>query len=88
VPAAQLKDATEKLARKLARMPTPALKYTKTTLNNQQMLAGLLASFQYNIEAIAALHVTKEGREWMANFGKMPLKDYLAMREAPFKGLD
>ena len=88
VPAAQLKDATEKLARKLARMPTPALKYTKATLNNQQMIAGLLASFQYNIEAIAALHVTKAGRQWMANFGKMPLKDYLAMREAPFKGLD
>jgi enoyl-CoA hydratase len=88
VPAAQLKEVTQKLARKLARMPVPALRYTKATLNNQQMLAGLLASFQYNIEAIAALHVTKAGREWMANFAKMPLKEYLAIREAPFKGLD
>src|SRR5690606_27465480 len=66
VPAADLKEATEKLARKLARMPVPALKFTKASINNQQMVAGLLPSFQYNIEAIAALHVTNHGREWMA----------------------
>ena len=52
------------------------------------MVAGLLPSFQYNIEAIAALHVTKQGREWMANLAKMSLKEYLAFRDNPFKGLD
>jgi len=88
VPAASLMDETKKLARKLARMPVPAIKYAKASLNQQQMLAGLLSSFNYNIEAMAALHTTKKGREWMANFSKMPLKEYLAMRDAPFKGLD
>ena len=88
VPAADLKDATEKLARKLARMPVPALKYTKASINNQQVVAGLLPSFQYNIEAIAALHVTKQGREWMANLAKMGLREYLDFRDSPFKGLD
>lgn len=88
VPADQLKEKTENLARKLARMPVPALKFTKASINNQQMVAGLLPSFQYNIEAIAALHVTKQGREWMANLAKMSLKEYLAFRDGPFKGLD
>jgi enoyl-CoA hydratase len=88
VPAAELKSATDKLARKLARMPVPALKYTKASINNQQIVAGLLPSFQYNIEAIAALHVTKQGREWMANLAKMGLKEYLDFRDSPFKGLD
>jgi enoyl-CoA hydratase/carnithine racemase len=88
VPADQLKEKTENLARKLARMPVPALRYTKASINNQQMVAGLLPSFQYNIEAIAALHVTRQGREWMANLAKMSLKEYLAFRDYPFKGLD
>ncbi|CDZ34176.1 Enoyl-CoA hydratase echA8 [Neorhizobium galegae bv. officinalis] len=88
VPADQLKEKTENLARKLARMPVPALRYTKASINNQQMVAGLMPSFQYNIEAIAALHVTRQGREWMANLAKMSLKEYLAFRDDPFKGLD
>jgi enoyl-CoA hydratase len=88
VPEAELASATDKLARKMARMPVPALKYTKASLNNQQMVAGLLTSFQYNIEAIAALHSTKAGRDWMRNLAKMSLKEYLTFRDAPFKGLD
>ena len=88
VPEAELADATDKLARKMARMPVPALKYTKASLNNQQMVAGLLTAFQYNIEAIAALHSTKGGRDWMKNLAHMSLKDYLAFRDGPFVGLD
>ncbi|MGO8190095.1 enoyl-CoA hydratase/isomerase family protein, partial [Rhizobium leguminosarum] len=67
-------EKTENLARKLARMPLPALRYTKASINNQQMVAGLMPSFQYNIEAIASLHVTKAGRDWMANLAKMSRK--------------
>lgn len=88
VPADQLAEATDKLARKMARMPVPALKYTKASLNNQQMVAGLLTSFQYNIEAIAALHATKAGRDWMRKLAAMSLKEYLTFRDAPFQGLD
>jgi enoyl-CoA hydratase len=88
VPEAELRQATEKLARKLARMPVPALKFTKASINNQQALAGLLSSFQYNVEAIAALHVTRQGREWMKNLATMSLKEYLDFRDSPFKGLD
>ena len=88
VPADQLALETDKLARKMARMPVPALKYTKASLNNQQMVAGLLSSFQYNIEAIAALHSTKQGRDWMRNLATMSLKEYLNFRDSPFAGLD
>jgi len=88
VPAAELREKTENLARKLARIPVPALKFTKASINNQQMVAGLLPSFQYNIEAIAALHVTRQGRDWMKNLATMSLKEYLTFRDAPFKGLD
>lgn len=85
---ADLAGATDKLARKLARMPVPAIKYAKASLNNQQIAAGLMASFQYNIGAISALHVSTAGREWMANLATMDLKEYLAYRDGPFEGLD
>lgn len=88
VPAANLRESAEKLARKLARMPVPALKYTKKSINNQQMVAGLQASFDYNITAIAGLHVTKQGNEWMKKLGQMTLKEYLEYRDGPFRGLE
>lgn len=84
----ELMTTATKVVRKLARMPVPAIKYAKASLNHQQGLAGLLGSWQYNIEAMAALHTTKAGREWMLKFGDMSLKEYLAVRDAPFKGLD
>lgn len=88
VPAAELAGATDRLARKLARMPVPAIKYAKASLNQQQITAGLMASFQFNVGAISALHVSTAGREWMANLAKMSLKEYLAHRDGPFEGLD
>lgn len=88
VPEADLMAETTKLMRKLARMPVPAIKYAKASLNNQQRLAGLLDSWQYNIEVIAALHTTKGGKKWMSMFGDMPLKEYLEMRDGPFRELD
>jgi enoyl-CoA hydratase len=88
VPADQLKEKTENLARKLARMPVPAIKFAKASINNQQVAAGLHTSFDYNVHAIAALHVSTQGQEWMRNLQKMSLKEYLEFRDAPFKGLD
>lgn len=88
VPAAELAGAVDRLARKLARMPVPALRYTKESINGQQMIAGLLPSFRQNVDLIAALHVTEAGRDWMAKLGQMPLKEYLAVRDGPFAGLD
>ncbi len=88
VPAAELKQKSENLARKLARVPTPALKYTKMSINNQQMIAGIRESFNYNVTAIAGLHVTKAGNEWMKKLGQMTLKEYLEYRDGPFRGLD
>lgn len=88
VPAADLKSATDKLARKLARMPVPAIKFAKASLNHQQLTAGLMASMEYNVHAIAALHVSRRGSEWMRNLQKMNLREYLDFRDAPFKDLD
>ncbi|SLN68344.1 enoyl-CoA hydratase/isomerase family protein [Roseisalinus antarcticus] len=88
VPEAELAAATDKLARKLARMPVPAIKYAKASINNQQVAAGMLASFQYNVGAISALHVSTKGREWMANLATMSLKEYPAFRDGPFEGFD
>lgn len=88
VPADRLKEETARLARKLARMPVPAIKFAKASLNQQQVLAGLLASFSHNIETMAALHTSKGGAEWMTRTGTMTMKEFLAAREAPFKGLD
>ncbi len=88
VRADQLKQSSENLARKLARMPVPAIKFAKASINNQQIAAGLMTSFDYNVHAIAALHVSQGGREWMSNLQRMSLKEYLTIRDAPFDKLD
>lgn len=88
VPADELAGATDRLARKLARMPVPAIKYAKASINHQQVTAGLLASMDYNVGAISALHVSTAGRAWMAKLAAMNLREYLAYRDGPFEGLD
>jgi enoyl-CoA hydratase/carnithine racemase len=88
VPRAQLMDEARRLARKLARMPLPAIKFAKAALNHQQLAAGLDSSWQYNLESTATLHATEEGRRWMRRLKEMPLSEFLRLRERPFEGLD
>jgi len=85
VPRERLMPEARRLAKKLARMPHPAIKMAKASLNHQQMAAGLQSSFAYNMEAIATLHATEEGRRWMRMLKDMPLADFLRIREAPFR---
>ena len=51
----QLMPEAERLARKLARMPGPAIKFAKASINHQQETAGLTSSWQYNVEDITPL---------------------------------
>jgi len=88
VPADQLMAESERLARKLARMPGPAIKFAKASINHQQETAGLTSSWQYNVEAISTLHASAHGREWMRKLKEKPLKEFLKEREAPFRDLD
>jgi enoyl-CoA hydratase len=88
VPAERLMPEATKLARKLARMPHPAIKFAKASINHQQETAGLTSSWLYNVEAIATLHASPEGRAWMRKLKEMPLKEFLAERKAPFRDLD
>lgn len=88
VPADRLMDEATRLARKLARMPKPAIKFAKASINHYQETAGLTSSWRYNVEAIASLHASPEGRAWMRKLKDMPLKNFLAEREAPFRDLD
>ncbi|NLZ42153.1 MAG: hypothetical protein GX886_13005, partial [Comamonadaceae bacterium] len=88
VPRAQLMPEARRLATKLARMPRPAIKFAKAALNHQQTTAGLRSSWDYNLETTAMLHASEPGRLWMRRLKEMPLEDFLALREAPFEGLD
>ncbi|MEO4001749.1 enoyl-CoA hydratase/isomerase family protein [Mesorhizobium sp. CAU 1732] len=88
VPAQDLKRVTEALARKLARMPLPAIKFAKAALNHQQLAAGFQTSFDFNRETTATLHATNEGRRWMRMLKEMPLSQFLKIREEPFADLD
>ena len=88
VPADQLMAESERLARKLARMPGPAIKFAKASINHQQETAGLTSSWQYNVETISTLHASAHGREWMRKLKEKPLKEFLKEREAPFRDLD
>ena len=88
VPGDQLMDEARRLARKLSRMPGPAIKFAKASINHQQETAGLTSSWLYNVEAISSLHASPHGRAWMRKMRDEPLKDVLAEREAPFRDLD
>ena len=88
VPGDRLMAEATRLARKLARMPRPAIKFAKASINHYQEAAGLTSSWRYNVEAIATLHGSPEGRAWMRKLKEMPLRDFLDEREAPFRDLD
>ena len=88
VPAADLMAEATRLARKLARMPLPAIKFAKAALNHQQITAGLASSWAYNVETTAILHASEEGRRWMRMLKEMPLAEFLRIRETPFKDLN
>ena len=88
VPADQLMLEAEKLARKLSRVPHPAIKFAKASLNHQQESAGFTSSWKYNVETTASLHAGKEGSYWMRMLKEKTLKEFLAQRDAPFKEFD
>ena len=88
VPLDRLKEESERLARKCARMPGGAIKFAKAALNHHQETQGLASSWSYNRETTAMLHASEEGRRWMRMLKEMSLKEFLAVREAPFRELD
>lgn len=88
VPADELMDVASRWARKLARIPTPSIKYNKAAINNVQLGAGLYDSWLYNAETTAMVHSVPEGSEWMRKLNEMTVKEFLKTREAPFKELD
>lgn len=88
VPADRLMDEARRLAAKLARIPTPAIKFNKLAINQSQLLAGLHNSWLYNAEAAAALHSSPEGARWFRMLYEEGLKAFLKAREAPFRELD
>lgn len=88
VPRDRLKAESEKLARKCARMPGASIKFAKAALNHQQETAGLGSSWTYNRETTAILHASEEGRHWMGLLKDHSLKEFLEIREKPFRDLD
>lgn len=88
VPLDSLMPEAERLARKCARMPGAAIKFAKAALNHQQETAGLGSSWTYNRETTAILHATQEGAYWMRMLKERGLRDFLELREAPFRDLD
>lgn len=88
VPRDRLMMEAEKLARKCARMPGAAIRYAKAALNHTQQTMGLESSWSYNRETTAILHGTEEGCSWMRLLKERSLKEFLDIREAPFRDLE
>ena len=87
VPAAELMPEARRLAGKLARVPVPAIRSAKASLNHQQECAGFSASWENNVEEMANLHASEQGRHWMRLLKEMPLKEFLALRDGPYRDL-
>jgi enoyl-CoA hydratase len=77
-----------RIARKCARMPGAAIKFAKATLNHHQETAGLPSAWSYNRETTAILHGSEEGRRWMRMLKEKSLKEFLEIREAPFRDVE
>ena len=87
VPAGRLMDEARRLARKLARIPVPAIRHNKAAINHAQLVAGLYNSWLYNAETTAGLHASAEGARWFRLLFEKGLKEFLAARGAPFREL-
>jgi enoyl-CoA hydratase/carnithine racemase len=88
VPDDRLRAEAERVARKCARMPGAAIKFAKAALNHMQETAGLPSSWTYNRETTAMLHASEEGRRWMGLLKGRSLREFLDIRERPFRDLD
>lgn len=80
-----LMDEARQMARTLARVPYPAVQTAKMALNHQQETAGLDESWAFNRQVVAELHASPEGRHWMRLLKEHSLKDFLKLREGPFR---
>lgn len=88
VPAERLMDEARRLARKLARVPLPAIGTAKAALNHQQEAAGLTASWDFNADVVAQLHAGAQGSHWMRLLKEHSLKEFLAIRDDRYRDLD
>lgn len=88
VPDDRLMEEAQKLARKLSRVPPSAVRTAKVALNNQQEAAGLASSWNYNAEVVASLHASADGSHWMRLLKEHSLKEFLALRDDRYDGLD
>ena len=87
VPDDQLNAEAQRMARKLARIPYPAVQTAKAALNHQQETAGFVESWAFNRQVVAELHASPQGRHWMRLLKEHSLKDFLKLREGPFKDI-
>lgn len=87
VPDDQLLTEAQNMARKIARVPYPAIQTAKAALNKQQELAGFAESWAFNRQVVAELHSSPQGRHWMRLLKEHSLKDFLTLRDGPFSGL-
>lgn len=88
VPASQVMTAARRLARKVARIPAPGIKFNKLAINNAQLASGMYNAWLYNAETTAQLHSTPEGADWFRLLFEKGLKEFLTKRETPFEDLD
>lgn len=88
VPDADLMETAQRMARKLARIPGDAVRTAKDALNRQQELAGFAESWAHNRQVVAELHASPEGCDWMRALKGRTLRQFLDLREAPFRDLD
>lgn len=85
VPPAELEARAFRLAARLAKVPRPAIAYNKAAINNAQEAGGMASSMLFNVESMSAVHNTEAGRWWWNKISELGFKEFLRLREAPFR---
>ncbi len=87
VPAAELRDATLRYARRLALIAPEALRWGKRTINRGAEIAGFRAAVESSVDSFVSLYSTQTeiGREFGRRVAADGLKAALDWRRAQFK---
>jgi enoyl-CoA hydratase/carnithine racemase len=87
VPAAELREATLRYAKRLALIAPEALRWGKRTINRGAEIAGFRAAVESGVDSFVSLYATRTevGREFGRRVAEQGLKAALDWRRAQFK---
>jgi len=88
VPAETFEKEVYRLARKLALIDPLTMSMNKANINIWYNMVEYFRASLFSIEGGAILNTSEDRRKWAGIFGRYSMKDFLKVRDEPFKRLE